>query len=173
MSDNIQKIMERNTQFEETKEDFIRTLNIILPKDQCQIQSLTELLELYSCLNKTYGVSSGVRVDLLREYLLNVNSVRLVVEEIKTKLQEVIQSGADCSGEGLSNIVQCLVDDLDHMLQKDTLFDEDLSVLNRQLSPSEKPFSGLVCFIPLLLAKLSTVLTTLTPNLQEQENVSE
>jgi hypothetical protein len=36
-----------------------------MPKDKKQIQSLSDLLQLYSYLNKTYGVSSGVRVDLI------------------------------------------------------------------------------------------------------------
>lgn len=174
MMEDVQRIEERNAEFDETMDEYLRTLNIIMPKDKIKIQSLSDLLQLYSYLNKTYGVSSGVRVDLFREYLLIVNSIRLIVEEIQTKLLNTVESDNSFSDDVDDfSVVKCLVDDLQLMLQVDTNFEEDLSALNRKISPSEKPFTGLICFIPLLLAKLSTVLFTLTPTVHEPGNLSE
>jgi hypothetical protein len=174
MMEDVQRIEERSAEFNDTMDEYLRTLNIIMPKDKKQIQSLSDLLQLYSYLNKTYGVSSGVRVDLFREYLLIVNSIRLIVEEIQTKLLNTVESD-NSFGDDVDNfsVVKCLVDDLQLMLQVETNFEEDLSALNRKISPSEKPFTGLICFIPLLLAKLSTVLFTLTPTVHEPGNLSE
>lgn len=144
-----------------------------MPKGQDHIVSLAELLDLYTYLNKTRAVSSGVRVDLFREYLMIVNSIRLITEEIESKLDTLLNIDKnlppDEADDGCS-IVQCLVDDLRQMLQPDTIFEEDLSVLNRKISPSEKPFSNLICFIPLLLEKLSTVMSTMTPPAKELHN---
>lgn len=165
ISDEILKIKERSVNFDETMYDFIRTLNIIMPKGQDHIVSLAELLELYTYLNKTRAVSTGVRVDLFREFLMIVNSIRLVVEDIEKKLttQNFSTNHLTDEVDDDCSIVQCLVDDLQQMLKPGAVFEEDLSVLNRKISPSEKPFSNLICYVPLLLEKLSTVMSTLSP----------
>ncbi|XP_076074420.1 uncharacterized protein LOC143045656 isoform X1 [Mytilus galloprovincialis] len=164
---DVQRIQERSTNFDETMDEYIRILNIIMPKGKEEINSLSELLQLYTYLNKTHGVSSGVRLDLFREYLMIVNSIRLTVDEVKAKLQTTVQRVHGSDDMDDLSIVQCLVDDLEHMLQPDTIFEEDFSAMNRTINPSEKQFSKLVCFIPLLLERLSTVLFTLSPSVHE------
>ncbi|XP_033750380.1 uncharacterized protein LOC117334704 isoform X2 [Pecten maximus] len=158
LSTEVEAVRHRYTGFSDSIDIFIRTLQIIMPKGKVAIESLSDVIGLYAHLMASSSLSSGVRTDLIREYLSTVNSIRILVDDIKAKSFHATNDKSDDDYQ----IMTCLVSELQDMLLAKHVFEEDISVLDRRINPAEKPFLGLLCFVPLLLAKLSTVLYTLS-----------
>ncbi|XP_021344594.1 uncharacterized protein LOC110444548 [Mizuhopecten yessoensis] len=158
LSAEVEAVRHRYTCFNDSIDLFIRTLQIIMPIGKVAIESLSDVIGLYSHLVGSSSLSSGMRTDLVREYLSTVNSIRILVDDIKAKSS---QASGDESDDDYQ-IMTCLISELQDMLLPKHVFEEDISVLDRRVNPAEKPFLGLICFVPLLLAKLSTVLYTLS-----------
>ncbi|XP_069123958.1 uncharacterized protein [Argopecten irradians] len=158
LSADVEAVRHRYTGFSDSIDLFIRTLQIIMPKGKVAIESLSDVIGLYGHLMASSSLSSGVRTDLIREYLSTVNSIRILVDDIKAKSSHTTDDKSDDDYQ----IMTCLVGELQDMLLPKHVFEEDISVLDRRVNPAEKPFLGLLCFVPLLLAKLSTVLYTLS-----------
>ncbi|KAK3090318.1 hypothetical protein FSP39_010918 [Pinctada imbricata] len=163
----LDRICKRHKDFEAQTKDFLRTINIILPKGKKTISSLKELIQLHTYLCGTETVSSGVRSDLVREFLAIVNNIRLLTCELSAHVQKSqtsvssirtsVSSGINGHNPGVS-LKKWLLSDIEDMLSPEYVFEEDISTLNRKLSSSEKLFTGLLCYIPLLFVKLQTVL---------------
>ncbi|XP_060063338.1 uncharacterized protein LOC132543839 [Ylistrum balloti] len=159
LSADVEAVRHRYTGFNDSIDLFIRTLQIIMPKGKTSIESLADVIGLYGHLVGSSSLSSGVRTDLVREYLSTVNSIRILVDDIKAKSS---QASSGNENDDDYQIMTCLISELQDMLLPNHVFEEDISVLDRRVNPVEKPFLGLLCFVPLLLAKLSTVLYTLS-----------
>ncbi|XP_061175568.1 uncharacterized protein LOC133184495 [Saccostrea echinata] len=162
----LEKLKHRYAVFDEHINEFLRTLQIVLPKGEESISNLAGVIRLLSYLLSTEGVGSGVRTDLLREYLAIVNNIRLFVENFRGECDELLSDSEteDMDSDYGGKIVKCLLDNVEDMLQIDHLFEEDTSVLDRKLNTYEQTFCGMLCYIPLLFEKLSTVLHTLPTN---------
>lgn len=162
----LENLKHRYGVFEEHIDEFLRTLQIILPKGQGSIKNLASVIGLHSYLLSTEGVGSGVRTDLVREYLAIVNNIRLFVENFREECDELLSDSDtnDMDSGNSGKIVRCLLENVEDMLQIEQEFEEDTTVLDRKLSSYEQMFCGMLCHIPLLFEKLSTVLHTLPTN---------
>lgn len=170
----LEKLKRRYTAFEEHTNEFLRTLQIVLPKGQESISNLAGLIRLHSYLLSSSGVGSGVRTDLVREYLAIVNNIRLYLENFREECDEMLSDSESDDGDSdySEKIVKCLIENVEDMLQVDHIFEEDTTVLDRKLSSYEQTFCGMLCYIPLLCEKLSTVLYTLPTNTNVQPKPS-
>lgn len=170
----LEKLKRRYTAFEEHTNEFLRTLQIVLPKGQESISNLAGLIRLHSYLLSSSGVGSGVRTDLVREYLAIVNNIRLYLENFREECDEMLSDSESDDGDSdySGKIVKCLIENVEDMLQVDHIFEEDTTVLDRKLSSYEQTFCGMLCYIPLLCEKLSTVLYTLPTNTNVQPKPS-
>ena len=160
----MDRIKQRYKEFEHDTRDFLRTLNIILPKGRKGVCSLRELIQLHTYLNSSETVASGVRSDLVREYLAIVNKVRILTNDINVYIQSEMTSYEtdDYQREEANYVfVNCLISDVQEMLGVEHVFVEDFGAVDRKIITSERAFSGLLCYVPLRIAKLSTILTNL------------
>ena len=159
----MDRIKQRYKEFEHDTKDFLRTLNIILPKGRKGVCSLRELIQLHTYLNSSETVASGVRSDLVREYLAIVNKVRILTNDIHVYIQSEMTTYETDEYQQEANcvFVNCLISDVLEMLGVEHVFVEDFGAVDRKIISSERAFSGLLCYVPLLIAKLSTILTNL------------
>nr|XP_022313640.1 uncharacterized protein LOC111118443 [Crassostrea virginica] len=162
----LETLKRRYSVFEEHINEFLRTLQIVLPKGQETILNLSGIIRLHSYLLTSEGVGSGVRTDLVREYLAIVNNIRLYLENFREECDELLSDSEtdDLDSDHSGKIVKCLIENVEDMLQVDHVFEEDTTVLDRKLSSYEQTFCGMLCYVPLLCEKLSTVLHTLPTN---------
>ena len=121
----MDRIKQRYKEFEHDTRDFLRTLNIILPKGRKGVCSLRELIQLHTYLNSSETVASGVRSDLVREYLAIVNKVRILTNDINVYIQSEMTSYEtdDYQREEANYVfVNCLISDVQEMLGGRTCF---------------------------------------------------
>ncbi|KAL3876431.1 hypothetical protein ACJMK2_034280 [Sinanodonta woodiana] len=145
-------IESRYKKLELSIDELLRILRIVKPVNLQTVSTLNDVILFFRRTQESITLSSGVRVDLLREYLAIVNLLRLCNEEVQVNeytiyLNQSI-SQIDC------DTIHSLIQELEHILQPETPFIvEDKSFIKPSSNPEERLFSGFVSFVPNLLCK--------------------
>ena len=125
------------------------------------MSSLNDVIFSLKFLRKSQAVASGVRVDLVREFIAIVNQVRLKFEDIQHKeiavSFEVMLSSQGCE------LFHSYLQQLEIMLDPNYIFESNEKLLTHSLSVLEKElFTGLLSYIPSLLSILFSLNDSLT-----------
>ena len=158
---DIENLNYRFQSFNENSLEFLRTLRIIKPEEKKPIANLNDVISYLKFLLNSQAVASGVRVDLIREFIAIVNQVRLKFEQIQ---QDEIKVSFDLllSSEGCEQFHSCL-EQLGTMLDPSYNFEPNEKLLTHSLSVLEKElFANLLTYIPSLLSVLFSLSDSLS-----------
>ena len=168
MKTDIENLNYRFQSFNENALEFLRTLRIIKPEEKKPVASLNDVISYLKFLLKSRAVASGVRIDLIREFIAIVNQIRLKFEQIQ---QDEIKVSFDIllSSEGCEQFHSCL-EKLETMLNPAYNFESNEKLLTHSLSVMEKDlFANLLTYIPNLLSVLFSLSDALTLLRTEEE----
>ena len=158
----------RFQRFNENALEFLRTLRIVKPDEIKPVSSLNGVISCLNFLRKSQSLASGVRVDLVREFIAIVNQVRLKFEEIQEK-EASVSFDIKLSSEGCE-LFHDYLEKLEDMLEPSYIFESNEKLLTHSLSVLEKElFTGLLSYIPSLLSVLFALNESLTCLRTEKE----
>ena len=158
---DIENLNYRFQSFNENALEFLRTLRIIKPEEKKPVANLNDVISCLKFLLKSRALASGVRLDLIREFIAIVNQIRLKFEQIQ---QDEIKISFDIllSSEGCEQFHSCL-EQLGTMLNPAYNFEPNEKLLTHSLSVMEKDlFANLLTYIPSLLSVLFSLSDSLT-----------
>ena len=158
---DIDNINYRFQSFNENALEFLRTLRIVKPEESQPVFCLNVVISYLKFLQNSHSVASGVRVDLIREFIAIVNQVRL-------KCEQILQNEANISFDILLSSDGCelfhtYLEQLETMLDPGYTFESNEKLLTHSLSVLEKDlYSNLLTYIPSLLSVLFSLSDSLT-----------
>ena len=158
---DIDNINYRFQSFNENALEFLRTLRIVKPEESQPVFCLNVIISYLKFLQNSHSVASGVRVDLIREFIAIVNQVRLKCEQIQQN-EANISFDILLSSDGCE-LFHTYLEQLETMLDPGYTFESNEKLLTHSLSVLEKDlYSNLLTYIPSLLSVLFSLSDSLT-----------
>lgn len=158
---DIDNINYRFQSFNENALEFLRTLRIVKPEESQPVFCLNVVISYLKFLQNSHSVASGVRVDLIREFIAIVNQVRLKCEQIQQN-EANISFDILLSSDGCE-LFHTYLEQLETMLDPGYTFESNEKLLTHSLSVLEKDlYSNLLTYIPSLLSVLFSLSDSLT-----------
>lgn len=158
---DIDNINYRFQSFNENALEFLRTIRIVKPEESQPVFCLNVVISYLKFLQNSHSVASGVRVDLIREFIAIVNQVRLKCEQIQQN-EANISFDILLSSDGCE-LFHTYLEQLETMLDPGYTFESNEKLLTHSLSVLEKDlYSNLLTYIPSLLSVLFSLSDSLT-----------
>jgi len=169
---DVQHVMTRYSLFEADIDHFLMTLTLTKKPEVDKFRCLNDIINCYGYLRDREVISQNVRYDLIEEYLIIINNLRIMVENMKEKLIEIQRRHSDSRYTSYRYL--CGILDtfgiITPYFSPDFIFPEADPNYERRLSIMNRPlYSNLVAYIPWLIRRIHEIRVDLENILNESK----